>query len=294
MHRAAPTPAGYRTGFEIEPHDFTISADGLRCHALTGFSLIHVNRQLRRESLSLVFQNATVCVEVKIPRYGGLSKVAASVPGVLHALSVSSLLCELAQKVTVVFHPESAYLRGPLVEIEGDVVFFIRKFPGLSLLTGLAVCVLGPVYALAGMVKWAHRISPFQERHANLQSLVDFIASEFKSCHFLKIVLYLDDLYSQGLNIILGLFKAPCSSIELEERWVQWHWPPMRHVVIQNYDDNYRTFAGAAIEEAGHRLRFSVLPSSDEFQIEESDDGDVRGSKIVGKRQRLWLENYEV
>ena len=291
MHRAAPRPpGGYKTGFEIEPHDFTISANGLRCHNLSEFSLIHVNRQLRRESLPLVFQNATVCVKVEIPRYGGFSKVAASVPGVIHVLSVSSLLCDLAQKVTVVFHPEPAYLRGPLVEIEGGVRSLIRGNPGEILVLGLAVCATAPIYALASTANWAHRITPFQGRHANLQSLVDVIANGFTTCHFLKIVLYLDDLYSQDLSIILGLFKASCSSIELEERWMQWHYPPMRHVVMRNYDVNYRAFVGAAIEEAGHKWRFSVLPSSDEFQLEESDDGDVRGSKIVAQRQRLWLE----
>lgn len=129
--RPSPRSGGFRTGDEIQPYDFTIDAAGLNCHFLKSLNLLSVNRQIRRESMAIILQQTLVCIEVEIPRYGGLSKVNGSVPGVLGALNANALLCEMAQKVTVIFRPESAVISGPLVKVNGGMVPFIRENLGL-------------------------------------------------------------------------------------------------------------------------------------------------------------------
>lgn len=134
-----PQHGTFRTGFEIEPHDFTISATGLKCHFLTSFNLASVCRQVRHELMAIIFQNASVCLQVEIPRYGGLSKVAASVSGNLKALKAYPLLCDSAREVTIIFRPESAYVSGPLIETEGDVVPLLKEHLAVTVLIGLYV-----------------------------------------------------------------------------------------------------------------------------------------------------------
>lgn len=280
IKRAKPKPTGrFRTGFEIEPHDFTISAAGLRCHCLTSFSLGSVNRQVRQEVLSIIFQNATVCLHVEIPRYGASSKVAASVPGILRALTVYPLLCDLAREVTVIIHAEPVYI--PTLYVDGPFILLIVMY----------LCVFTPLAGLAGVAGWVHRTGPFRgKRDADLQVLVDTVVRGFRSRKHLKIVLCLDDLFLQDLKILLGLFKTPCGTITLEEWWTQWHYPVSRELVLANYEMHYKHFVRAAAEEAGHTWFLTVCPSSEEFEVDETDDCDVRGSKIIGKWRRVWLE----
>lgn len=280
----------FRTGFEIEPHDFTISATGLKCHSFTSFNLLSVCRQIRHESMTIIFQNASVCLQVEIPRYGGISKVAASVSGNLKALKAYPLLCDLARGVTITFRPESAYVSGPLIETEGNVVPLLREHPVVMVFIGLCVCIYAPVFALAKLASWIHRTSPFQRRHADLQALVDTLAHGFRSRKSLKIYLYLNDLYLQDLAIILRLFEAPSCSITLEERWIQWHYPVMPERVRENYETNYKSFIAAAAEEARHNLLLAVSPKLENFEVDETDVTDTRGSKIIGKRRRTWIE----
>lgn len=290
--KSKPQHATFRTGFEIEPHDFTISATGLKWHSLTSFNMLSVSRQVRHEIMTIIFQNASVCLQVEIPRYGGLSKVAASVSGNLRALKAYPLLCDSAREVTIIFRPEPAYISGPLIETEGDVFTLLREHAAVAVLIGLSMCVLAPVFALAKLASWVHRTGPFQRRHADLHALVDTLAHGLRGCKSLKIILYLNDLYLQDLKIILRLFEAPSCSITLEERWIQWDYPVMRDRVLEKYEVDYRTFVEAAAKEVGHNLLLTVSPSVEEFEVDETDDGDTRGSKIIGNRRRVWVEEY--
>lgn len=291
--KSKPQRDTFRTGFEIEPHDFTISATGLKCHSTSfnlSFNLLSVCRQIRYESMTIIFQNASVCLQVEIPRYGGLSKVAASVSGNLKALKAYPLLCDLAREATIIFRPESAYVSGPLIETEGNVAPTLRKHPEAMVFMALCVCIIGPLFALAKLASWIHRTSPFQRRHTDLQALVDTLVYGLRSCKSLKIILYLNDLYLQDLVIILRLFEAPSCSITLEERWIQWHYPVMRERVWGNYEANYKSLIAAAAEEARHNLLLAVSPKLEIFEVDETDDGHTLGSKIIGKRRRIWVE----
>lgn len=280
----------FRTGFEIEPHDFTISATGLKSHSFTSFNLLSVCQQIRHETMAILFQNASICLQVEIPRYGGISQVTASVSGIVKALKAYPLLCDLAQETTIIFHPESAYVSGPLIEIEGDMGFLLREKPAVVVLIAVCVGFYAPIFASAKLASWIHRISPFQRRHADLQALVDTLAHGFRSRKSLKIILYLNDLFSQDLAIILRLFESPSCSITLEERWIQWHYPPNPEVVRKNYEVNYRPLIAAAAAEARHSLLLAVPPELETFELDETDDTDTRGSKIIGKRRRMWIE----
>lgn len=150
--------------------------------------------------------------------------------------------------------------------------------------------ILAPLFALAKLASWVHRTGPFQRRHADLQALVDTLARGFRSCKSLKIILYLNDLYLPDLEIILRLFEEPSCSITLEERWIQWHYPVMRERVMEKYEVDYKALVEAAAKEAGHNLLSTVSPSLEEFEVDETDDTDTRGSKIIGKRRRVWVE----
>lgn len=281
----------FKTEFEIEPHDFTISATGLKCHFVTSFNLFAVNRQLRRESMAIIFQNASVCLQVEIPRYGGMSAVAASVSGFLNILKAYPILCDSAQKVTVIILPETAYVSGPFIEMDGGIVPLIKEQPKILVLIGLFVCIAGPVIALGMLANLIHKNVPFQRRHSELQAIIDTLLNDFRSRKSLKIILYLNDLFLQDLRIILGLFKASSCSITFEERWIQWYYPVIRDRVIEQYEVDYRKFVEAATKEAGQHFFPTVCPTFEEFEVEETDDGDTRGSKIIGKRKRTWLED---
>ena len=53
---------------------------------------------------------------------------------------------------------------------------------------------------------------------------------------------------------------------------------------------NYRPLVAAAAEEARHSLLLAVPPKLETFELDETDDTDTRGSKIIGKRRRMWIE----
>lgn len=288
--KSKPQHGTFRTGFEIEPHDFTISSTGLKCHSFTSFNLLSICRQIRHESMTIIFQNASVCLQVEIPRYGGLSNVAASVSRNLEALKAYPLLCDLAQGATIIFRPESAYVSGPLIETQGNMVPLLREHPAVMMFIGLCVGIYAPVFALAKSASWIHRTAPFQRRHADLQALVDTLAHGFRSRKSLKIIIYLNDLYLQDLSIILRLFEAPSGSFTLEERWIQWHYPVMQDRVWENYEANYKSLIPAAAEEVRHNPLLAVSPKLDIFEVDETDDSNTLGSKIIGKRRRIWIE----
>lgn len=237
-----------------------------------------------------MFHQSSVCIHVEIPRYGGLSKVNMSVPGVLNTLHAYPLLCEMARKVTVIFRPESAIMSGPLVQVDGDVIPLMRQHLGVSVLVGLFLVIFGPIYALVKVAGWAHRATPFQGRHADLRTLVGTLKFGFKSRKYLRVIVYLDDLYLQDLKAIIDLLEPTSCSIAFEERWLQWHYPAVRSRVVGKYEADFKTFVEHAAEEVGSNLILAVSPSLEGFEVDMTDDGDTRGNKIIGKRRRVWLE----
>lgn len=261
----------------------------MRYHHLTPFNLLFVNRQVRRESMAIVFQNASVYLQVAIPRYGGFTKEVASIPRCLNILKENPMLCDLAREVTISFLPEAAYIRGPLMKMEGDILSTLREHPKVLLPIGLFLFIYVPIFTLGKLASWAHRSVPFQGRHADLQGLVDILTHRFRIRKSLKIILYLDDLFLPDLRIILGLLKAPSCSITLDERWIQWQYPVIRERVIENYERDYKSFVEAALKDTGCPF-LSIGPSLAQFEVEETDDFSTIGSKIIGKRQRTWLE----
>lgn len=293
-----------RNRFETEPHGVTISAAGLKCRFLAPLNLFSVSRQIRRESMAIAFHDTSVRLQVKLPRYGGLSDVATSVSGNLDVLKAYPLLCDSAREVTVIFQPERAYASGPLIETNdmgppppppqrghrersiGLVLFGLIYYAGVS------------VMALAKLASLVHRSMSFQKRHVDLQTLIKTIALGFRSRKSLKIILYLNDLYFQDLKIILDLFEAPSGSISLEERWIlleepwiQVHHPNTQERMVRNYEVEYKGLVGAATQEAGHELLSTVCPSLEELDVSyDSDDFDKRGRKILGRRRRVWLD----
>jgi hypothetical protein len=239
--------------------------------------------------MEIIFENASVYLQVSIPRYGGFTKEAASISRSLNILTENPILCDLAREVTVSFLPETAYIRGPLIQTEGDMLAALREHPKVLVPIGLFLCIYAPVFALGKLASWAHRSVPFQRRHADLQGLVDILTHRFRSRKSLKIILYLDDLFLPDLRIILGLLKAPSCSITLDERWIQWEYPVIRERVIGNYERDYKSFVEAALKDIGYPF-LSTGPSLEQFEVDETDDASTMGSKIIGKRQRNWLE----
>ncbi|KAJ5975031.1 hypothetical protein N7481_008738 [Penicillium waksmanii] len=180
-------------------------------------------------------------------------------------------------------------MSGPLVQVDEDVVPLIRQHLGVSVLVGVFLVIFAPIYALVKVAGWAHRATPFQGRHAYLQALVGTLKYEFKSRKSLNVIVYLDDLYLQDLKAIIGLFEATSCSIMFEERWLQWHYPAVRSRVVGKYEADYKIFVEHAAEEAGNNVLLAISPSLEEFEVDETDDGDTRGNKIIGKRRRVWL-----
>lgn len=280
-------PDGYRSGFEIEPHDFVLSTAGLRCRFLTSFSFALVNRQIRQEALSVIFQNSTVCLHVEIPKHGPLSGVFASMPRILHTLDVYPLLLGLAREVTVIFDAEPGDFLNLLPTVQ-DGLFQSLKNSALFLLAGL--CVSVPIAIACCLAGWVHRTGPFRgKRHSDLQALVDTVARRSRSHKHVKIILYLEHLTLEDLKIILGLFETPCCPITLEEWWTQWLYPVRKDRVKENYQKRYKNLVSTAAEAAGHKWLLTVCPSTDEFEMDETDDRDVGGPKVIGKRRRVWL-----
>lgn len=137
-----------RTRFETEPHDFTISAAGLKFHLLTSLNLFSVSRQIRGESMAIAFHNSSVCLQVEMPRYGGISEVATSISRNLDVLMAYPLLCDSAREVTVIFQPEPAHASGPFMETkDGGPTLSLRDRLSLSVMIGLIYCVVFPVFA---------------------------------------------------------------------------------------------------------------------------------------------------
>lgn len=158
------------------------------------------------------------------------------------------------------------------------------------MLIGLALAIYAPIYTLVKVTSWTHRAIPFQGRHVDLQTLIGTLKHGFKSRTSLKVIIYLDDLYLRDLKAIMGLFEATSCSISFEERWLQWHYPAVRSVVLGKYETDFRRFVEHAAKEAGNKPLFAVSPNLEEFEVDMTDDGDTRGNKIIGKRRRVWLE----
>ncbi|KAJ5938020.1 hypothetical protein N7454_004362 [Penicillium verhagenii] len=182
-------------------------------------------------------------------------------------------------------------MSGPLWQLDGDATSLIRQDLKTLVFIGLCLVFLTPIHILAKVSSWAHRTTPFQGRHADLRVLVNTLAHGFKSHKSLKVIVYLNDLYMQDLKAILGLFEAPSCCVSFEERWLLWDGcPAERPHVLGKSEANYKRFIEQAAEEVGNKIILSVPPSLEELEIDTTDDGDVRGNKIIVKRRRLWLE----
>lgn len=246
-----------------------------------------MNRQIRQEALSVIFQDSTVCLHVEIPKYGPLSGVSVSIPRILHTLSMYPLLLDLAREITVIFDAEPGDFLTLLPTVQ-DSLFHSVNNSALFLLAGL--CVSVPIAIACCLAGWVHRTSPFRgNRHSNLQALVSKVVRGSSSHKYMKIILYLEHLTLEDLKIILGLFESTCCPITLEEWWTQWLYPVRQDRVIQNYQKRYKNLVSTAAEEAGHKWLLTVCPSTEEFEMDETDDRDVGGPKVIGKRRRVWL-----
>lgn len=160
----------------------------MRYHHLTSFNLLSVNRQMRRESMAIIFENTSVYLQVAIPRYGGFTREAASISRSLNILTETPILCDLARDVTVSFRPVTAYISGLLIQTEGDMLSNMREHPQALVPIGLFLCIYAPVFTLGKLAGWPHRSFPFQGRHADIQGLIDALTHSFRSCKSLKII----------------------------------------------------------------------------------------------------------
>ncbi|CAL5866386.1 uncharacterized protein PFLUO_LOCUS594 [Penicillium psychrofluorescens] len=252
---------GYRTGWEIKPEDFTINSAGLKCHSMRSFNFALVNKQLRHEALSIIFRNATVCIHVRIPRYGPFSSVPKDISKTYRTLREHSMLLELARDISLIVDPQPMYSQ-TLDHKLGSIlnaIFGYRRSVLWSLL--VILCIELP---LAGIAHFAARISktvPFQgKRHTDLQALVDLLVQVPRSGTHMKIVVYLEHLQLQDLAIVLGLLTSRCGPTTLEEVWATWHINMGLQLCKEEYDKHFKNFVMSAAKQAGCKEILSIPP----------------------------------
>ncbi|GIK03437.1 hypothetical protein Aspvir_007506 [Aspergillus viridinutans] len=276
-----------RSRLETDQYDFTISGAGLRCQFLTPLSLSLVNKQVRQEVLSIIFQNATACVHVQIPTYGPFSDVAASVPRIIHTLDTYPQLLGLAQDIVIIIDAEQPYSHALFRKLDSGLWALVRN-DTLRLLTTISLAV--PAVGFLHAAGWAHRTGPFhRDRDAAIHALIDTILRGVESHKQLKIILHLDNLYLRDLKIMLRLLQMPASTVTLEEWWLYWSISDEPEKARDDYEATYKHFVQKAAEESGQTRLLTVCPLSDTFEIDETDDGDTRGIKYIRKRRRVWV-----
>jgi hypothetical protein len=104
----------------------------------------------------------------------------------------------------------------------------------------------------------------------------------------MKIIVYLEHLHLQDLSIVLGLLNLRCGPTTLEEVWTSWHYQMGEEFMKENYEKNYKDLVISAAEQAGCMEIFSIPL---EFKVDETDEGDVRGTQHIGRSRRTWTDN---
>lgn len=267
--------------FASEGYDIIISATGLRFLNLTSLNLGLVNKQVRQEVLSVIFQGSTVCLYVQIPQhgYGPFSEHTASLAAIIQILNNYPLLCDMTRRLTVFVNPERPYIQAVGEKVVQITPRFVYDHFGLMLVVS---AVLSPFVFLGySASRVCRRAATFySKRDSDLPALVDTILHGFKTCKHLKAILYLDNLDLQDVEIILGLFNMPNCSITLEEWWEIPRRGPMREAALAIYDERYKNFIPAAAEESGHKWFMSVCPSLERIYFQRVED--------IMTRQRVW------
>jgi hypothetical protein len=200
------------------------------------------------------------------------------------------MLLELARNITLIVDPQPVYSQ-TLAHKVGSALNSIFGYDR-SVLWGLLsmLCIAIPMAGIAQLAARISAIAPFQgKRHTDLQGLVDLLVQVPGSGTHMKTIVYLEHLHLQDLEIVFSLVNLRRGSMTLEEVWASWSGYDMGlQSMKEDYEKHYRDLVMFAVEQAGCT---EVLSMPAEFEVDETDEGDVRGTQYIGRSRRTWTEN---
>jgi hypothetical protein len=203
------------------------------------------------------------------------------------------MLLELARDITLIVDPQSVYSQtlGRKLGSALDAIFGYDRSVLWDLL--LLLCIAIPLASVAQLAARISGIVPFQgKRHTDLQALVDLLVQAPGSGTHMKVIVYLKHLHLQDLAIVLGLLNLRCGPTTLEEVWASWHPYDMGlQYMKEKYEKHYMNLVMSATEQAGCMEILSIPPA---FDVDETDEGDVRGTQYIGRSRRTWTEKNNI
>ncbi|RAO67210.1 uncharacterized protein BHQ10_003222 [Talaromyces amestolkiae] len=207
-----------------------------------------------------------------------------------HTLHEYSMLLELARKIILIVDPQPVYSQ-TLRRKEGstlDTIFGYDRSMLWDLL--FLLCIDIPIAGVAQLAARISAIAPYQgKRHTDLQALVDLLVQAPGSGTNMKIIVYLEHMHLEDLAIVLGLLNLRRGPTTFEEVWTSWlpHGMDLEHMK-EKYEKHYRNLVVSAAEQAGCIEILNIPP---ELDVDETDEGDIRGTQYIMRSRRTWTEN---